>query len=114
MVSPFWRSLYEYFCNDVPFYSVLPDGDRYSCYSEFDDLPIMPQDVDGEGARTPSMCRARIVEDLPELLHGARILINDELPHEEAARQHFTKLVSFFGGDASRIDSFDGIHNRYV
>jgi len=102
----------EQFYNGVPFYSVLPEPDRYPCYS--DPLPVIAEDDDGEGPRTPSMCRARIVEDLPELLEAARTLIAGRLSYEEALASHFRRLLVFRRGDRSRIGSFDGIHSRYV
>lgn len=65
----------EYFFNGSPFYSVLPDLDRYPCYTQFAPAPIEDTDEDGEGSRTPSMSRARILDDLDELLAAADGLI---------------------------------------
>jgi len=104
----------EQFYNGVPFYSVLPDPDRYPCYTQPEPLPVLAADSDGEGARTPSMSRARIVEDLPELLTAARMLIEGRLSYEDALASHFRRLLVFRKGDRSRIGSFDGIHSRYV
>jgi hypothetical protein len=60
----------EYFFNGVPFHSVLPDPDRHPAFSSFGPAPVLDADEDGEGPRAPSMCRARILADLDELLDG--------------------------------------------
>ena len=60
------------------------------------------------------MSRARVVEDLPELLAAARTLMADGLGYEEALASHFRRLLVFYRGGRSRIGSFDGIHSRYV
>jgi hypothetical protein len=104
----------EFFFNGVPFYSLLPDPDRTAWYTRHDPPPMLPQDEDGEGPRTPSMTRARVRQDLPELLEAARLLIERRLPYEQALERHFARLVERSGGDGSWIWSFDGIHTRYV
>jgi hypothetical protein len=73
-----------------------------------------PPPTEDDGPRTPSMTRARIEEDLPELLAGARLLVEGRLGYEEALRGYFTRLLDAYGGDASRIFSFDGIHLGYI
>jgi hypothetical protein len=103
----------EYFFNGVPFYSVLPDRRRNAWYTFHDPPPVLGEDEDGEGPRTPSMTRARIREDLPELLDGARLLLERRLPYEQALGQHFSRMVERSGNDAW-LWSFDGIHVRYV
>jgi hypothetical protein len=104
----------EFLFNGVPFYSLLPDPRRNAWYTFHDPPPMLSQDEDGEGPRTPSMTRARIREDLPELLEGARLLIERRLPYEQALERHFARLVERSGGEGSWIWSFDGIHTRYV
>ena len=104
----------EFFFNGVPFYSLLPDPRRDAWYTFHDPPPVLPHDEDGEGPRTPSMTRARIRQDLPELVEGARLLIERRLAYEQALELHFTRLVERSGGDGSWIWSFDGIHTRYV
>lgn len=104
----------EFFFNGVPFYSLLPDPRRNAWYTFHDPPPMLSQDEDGEGPRTPSMTRARVREDLPELLEAARLLVEGRLPYEEALELHFARLVERSGGDRSSIWSFDGIHARYV
>jgi hypothetical protein len=103
---------HEWFFNGVPFYSVIPDTGRYACFTGLDDPPPL---VDDEGAeRTPSMTRARVEEDLPELVHAARLLVEGGLEYEHALRRHFSRLLGAYGGDRSRIFSFDGIHWSYI
>jgi hypothetical protein len=104
---------HEYFFNGVPFYSVLPDTRRYPCFTW--DARMEPiEDEDSEGPRAPSMTRARIREDLPELLHAADLLIEKCLPYEEALADYFPRLLDAYRGDRSRIFTFDNIHERYL
>jgi hypothetical protein len=103
---------HEWLFNGVPFYSVLPDTERYPCYSGMDEPPPLVED--DEGPRTPSMTRVRIEEDLPELLAAARLLRERRLPYAEALERHFPRLVDAYRGDSSRISSFDGIHYQYI
>jgi hypothetical protein len=103
---------HEWFFNGVPFYSVMPDTTRYPAFTQIDEPPPLVDD-DGE-PRTPSMTRARIEEDLPELVEAARLLIEKRLSYEDALRRHFPRLREAYGGDRSRIFSFDGIDWGYV
>jgi hypothetical protein len=105
---------HEMFFNGVPFYSVLPDTDRYPCFDWSGPLPLLEADEDGEGPRTPSMSAARIREDLPELLHGARLLIERRLSYEDALKDYFPRLLAAYKGERSRIFSFDGIDAAYL
>jgi hypothetical protein len=105
---------HEMFFNGVPFYSVLPDTERYPCFGWGAPLPLIEADEDGEGPRTASMSAARIRGDLPELLHGAELLIEQRLPYEQALRDYFPRLLSAYKGDRSRVFSFDGIDAAYV
>jgi hypothetical protein len=102
---------HEWFFNEVPFYSVVPDTRRYPCFTQ---LAGQPPAVEDDGPRTPSMARARIEEDLPELLAGARLLVERQLDYEAALRTYFARLVEAYGGEGSRIFSFDGIHQAYI
>jgi hypothetical protein len=104
---------HEYFFNGVPFYSVLPDARRYPCFT-WDGRMEPVEDEDGEGPRTPSMTVARVREDLPELLHAANLLIEERLPYEDALAGYFPRLLDAYGGDGSRIFTFDNIHERYL
>jgi hypothetical protein len=103
---------HEWFFNGVPFYSVIPDTTRYPCFTRFDRPPSL---VDDDGAaRTPSMTRSRIEEDLPELVEAARLLVGGRLGYEESLRRYFARVLEVHGGDRSRIFSFDEVHLAYV
>jgi len=60
------------------------------------------------------MSRARIEEDLPELLDGARLLVERRLSYEDALHGYFPRLLAAYGGDASRVFSFDAVHLSYI
>src|SRR5213079_704176 len=102
---------HEWLFNGVPFHSVIPDTERHPCFTQ---LGEQPEPVDDDGPRTPSMTRARIERDLPELLEGARLLAEGELEYEEALRRYFRRLLEAYSGDRSRVFSFDGIHHAYI
>lgn len=103
---------HEWFFNGVPFHSVIPDTTRYPAYTQMDDPPPLADD-EGE-PRTPSMTRARIEDDLPDLVDGARKLIEKRLSYEDALRDYFPRLLKAYGGGRSRIFSVDGIDRAYV
>lgn len=105
---------HESFFNGVPFYSVLPDTDRYPCFAHGGPLPMVERDADGEGPRTASMSAARIRADLPELIDAAELLIEGRWSYEQALADYFPRLLKAYGGDRSRIFSFDGVHRAYV
>jgi hypothetical protein len=105
----------EYFYNGVPFYSVLPDPERFPCYTGLGaDLPATASDSDGEGRRSLSMSADRVRADLDELLEAARMLIEGRLSYERALASHFERLLAFHRGDRSRIWSIDDLHRQYV
>jgi hypothetical protein len=100
----------EYFFNEVPFYSVLPDPRRFPCYTGLVPPPLVP---DVEGPRSPSMCAARVEEAIAELVEAAGLLIAGALSYEEAMTSHFARLTRFFGPDLEGVSSVDGVHRRY-
>jgi hypothetical protein len=104
---------HEYFFNGTPFYSVLPDPDRYPMFAWAGRLPLI-EDDDGEGQRTPTMSRARFEEDLPEIVDAAAKLIANQIDYEAALADYFPRLLRAYHGDRSRIFSFDDIHERYL
>jgi hypothetical protein len=104
---------HEYFFNGVPFHSVLPDPNRYPTFAWADPLPLIA-DTDGEGQRTPTMSRARIEEDLPEIIDAAGKLIANQIHYEAALADYFPRLLRAHHGDRSRIFSFDNIHKDYL
>jgi len=102
---------HEWLFNGVPFYSVIPDTGRYPAFTQF---APQPDPVEDDGPRTPSMSRARIEEDLPELVEAARRLAEGRLTYEDSLRAYFPRLLAAYGGDASRIFSFDSVHRAYI
>jgi hypothetical protein len=104
---------HEYFFNGVPFYSVLPDPDRYPPFAWNDQLALI-EDIDGEGLRTPSMGLARLREDLPEIVDAAERLIRGEVTYEEALIDYFPRLLRAYHGESIRVFSFDNIHKNYL
>jgi hypothetical protein len=104
----------EYFFNGVPFYSLLPDPDRFPSYSQFGELPVLEEDTDGEGPRTPTMSRERILADLDELLLATERLAEGRLGYREALRGHFERLLRFHKGDGSMIYTIDSVHSEFV
>jgi hypothetical protein len=106
---------FEHFFNGVPFYSVIPDTDRYPCFPEWltSPLPIV-EDDDGQGPRTVSMSRARIEEDLPDLIEGARLLVDQRLSYDDALERYFERLLRALHGQHERIVSFEDVHLAYV
>lgn len=105
----------EFFYNDVPFYSVLPDPDRFPCYTllETGGDPPMVEDRDDEGPRSPSMSADRIDDDLDEILEAAGLLIERRLPYDQAMADHFERIQRFFAGRAPLIWSIDNAHVPY-
>jgi hypothetical protein len=104
----------EYFYNGVPFRSVLPNPDRYPCYTGLDPLPKIERDTDGEGPRTPSMSYTRIQEDLDRIVAAAGDLIKGRLSYARALEEHFENLMRFYKSDRTRIWSIDSVHAEYL
>jgi hypothetical protein len=102
----------EYYFNPgVPFYSVLPDLNRFPCYVM---LGNTPDPIEDDGPRSPSMSAARIDADLDELLHGATWLLSDAADYDTAMRDHFARLVPLFDGRTDVIFSVDNLHLPYL
>lgn len=100
----------EYFYNGVPFYSVLPDRKKYPVYEDKNFNKTVKEE---EGRKILSMSYQRIIEDLPEILHGADILIDKKWGYERCLKNHFKKLTKFYD-DPKQIWSFDGIHTEFI
>jgi hypothetical protein len=77
-------------------------------------MPLVEADEDGEGPRTVSMSAARIREDLPELVHGAELLVDRRLGYEDALRDYFSRLLPAYHGDRSRVFAFDDLDWTYL
>jgi hypothetical protein len=101
----------EYYFNGTPFYSVLPDLDRFPCYTE---SGPEPEPVADDGRRTPSMSHQRIVADLDEIVTGAAHLIDGPWDFDTAMTDHVRRMLVLRGGDADRIWSIDHVHRRYL
>ncbi len=104
---------FEYFHNGIPFHSLIPDTTRFPAYHGMDGSHVVSDD-DGSGPRDSSMTRQRIVETLPELLDSAAILINRQRSYEECLATYFPQLLKAVGGDPQRLNSWEGVHRRYV
>lgn len=102
----------EYYFNPgVPFYSVLPDIERYPCYVM---LGNTPDPVADDGPRSPSMSAARIEADLGELLDGAAWLLENNADFDTAMRSHVARLYTLFGGRTDLMFSVDNLHMPYL
>ena len=102
----------EYYFNPgVPFYSVLPDLDRFPCYVM---LGHTPNPVEDDGPRSPSMSAQRIENDLGELLTGAAWLLGGHADFDTAMRNHFARVVTLFQGRTDLIFSVDNLHLPYL
>jgi hypothetical protein len=100
----------EYFFNGTPFYSLLPDPEKYPAF----DTEHVVEDDDESGPRSTSMTRARVLEAIPEMQRAARSLIEAERSYEECLASYFPRLLAVLGGDPDRIASWDGVHRRFV
>lgn len=103
---------FEYFFNGVPFYSIIPDAERYPCFTQFSPAAVV--DDGDDGPRTPSMTRARVGEDLERIVAAARELLGGSLTYEQSLRDYFPALLAAHGGDPSSIWSIDGVHVGYI
>jgi hypothetical protein len=106
---------HEYFCNSVPFYSLIPDGERYSPeLFDGEPLPLVDTDEDGEGSRIPSMTIGRFRAEIPQIVAAAERLIEGRISYEQALAEHFPRVLAAYGGDRSRVYSTDQIAQRYL
>ena len=60
------------------------------------------------------MSASRIREDLDELVEGAAMLIEGRLPYEAALADYFPRLLEAYGGDRSKIVTFEDVHVGFV
>jgi ADP-heptose:LPS heptosyltransferase len=104
----------EYFFNGVSFYSLLPNPDHFPSYAQFGELPVLDEDTDGEGPRTPTMSRERIFADLDELLQATEWLVEERLGYRQALQSYFERFVSLHNGEASGIYIIDNVHEEFV
>ena len=99
---------FEYYFNEVPFRSILPDVERYPAFSQF--TPAAVTDDGRDGPRTPSMTQARIRDDLDAIVLAATELINETLTYDQALADYFRALLAAHDGNANAIWSIDGVH----
>lgn len=102
----------EYYFNPgVPFYSVLPNVDRFPCYAGLghNQEPIMD-----DGPRSPSMSADRIDADFDELLDGAAWLLGGEADFDTAMRRHFERMIKLVNGRTELLYSVDNLHLPYI
>ncbi|GAA0529755.1 hypothetical protein GCM10011581_29830 [Saccharopolyspora subtropica] len=101
----------EYYFNPgVPFYSVLPDVERFPCYVL---LGNNPDPVEDDGPRSPTMSAHRIESDLDELLDGAAWLL-DGADFDTAMRSHAQRVHDLFGGRTELMYSVDNLLTSYL
>jgi hypothetical protein len=105
---------HEYFFNGVPFHSVLPKATGHPAFVQGGTLPMIDEDSDGEGPRTTTMSVARVEEDLEELLDVAESLVEGRILYEDALAAYVPSLVDAYGGDPSRIGTFEDVHLPYL
>jgi hypothetical protein len=96
----------EYFFNGVPFYTVIPDLDRFPSYTQMGEDPPAVED---DGERMPSMSRPRIDADLEEIVSGAERLVERTWDYATALRDHATRMLPVVGGDPQRLWSIDNV-----
>jgi hypothetical protein len=103
---------FEYFFNRVPFRSIIPDAERYQCFTQFD--PAVTLEDGDDGPRTPSMSHARVREDLDRIVAVADELLCGSVTYERALKDYFTDLVAAAAGERSGIWSIDNVHLDYL
>jgi hypothetical protein len=105
---------HEYFFNGVPFHSVLPKGAEHPAFAQGGTLPMIDADSDGEGPRTATMSVARVQADLEELVDAAESLVEGRIAYEDALAAYVPRLVDAYGGDPSRVATFEDVHVPYL
>ena len=107
---------HEHFFNGVPFYSLLPDPERYPTFgwARDNEAGVIDEDEDGEGPRDMTMSATRIRDDLPALLDAAETLIDGTLSYEEALSDYFPRLLTAYRGDRRKVFSFENIGREYL
>ncbi|WP_158887636.1 glycosyltransferase family 9 protein [Amycolatopsis anabasis] len=100
-----------YFNPGVPFYSVLPDVERFPCYTAFGPDP---EPVEDDGPRSPSMSAARIESDVDELVEATARIVEGRWDYETAMTDHFRRLTALYDGHTEWMYSVDGVHLPYL
>jgi hypothetical protein len=101
----------EYYFNGVPFYSVVPDLDRFPA---FETLAPESVPVEDDGPRSPSMCQRRIEQDLDEIVEGAARLVEHRWSFEEAMAHYVGAMKTLGTRNGTDLWSVDGVHRKYL
>ncbi|MBT3405181.1 hypothetical protein HOC29_04775 [archaeon] len=80
----------EYFFNDVPFYSVLPDDKKYPYCGQGKWTKHLEIE---HKKRIPTMSSGKIDKKIPEIVKYANILIEKKLPYKKAVSLHVKNIL---------------------
>lgn len=95
----------EYFFNDTPFYSVLPDCQSYP--SKLDEKSDCGKLL-FENKKTICMQDNSLLKKIPEIIKGARMLLDSNFTYHDAIELHLQKIKDS-GRDINKFFFFDGI-----
>ena len=70
----------EYFFNNVPFYSVLPDNPDYPYQGAID--------TEGDSPKIPCMQPNNLDKKIPEIIEAAKLLLDKDFTYEKAVERH--------------------------
>lgn len=101
---------HEYFFNGVPFHSVLPKSREHEVFARGRTLPLVDPDSDGEGPRSWALSAARIREDLDEIADSSVRLLEGRVTYEDALAAYVPRLIEAYGGDPTRVATFEDAH----
>ena len=101
----------NYFHNGVPFYSVLPDIDKYPPLF-MDRSKEKTINENGE-EKILSMSYRRIIEDIPEILKGVDILINGKWVFPKHLKYYYGRLKKYYR-DTKEMIFFDQTNKKYL
>jgi hypothetical protein len=105
---------HEYLFNGVPFHSVIPKGRSHEVFAQGRELALVDPDSDGEGPRAWALSAARLREDLDEIADAAVRLVDGGVTYEDALADYFPRLLDAYGGDRTRIRTFEDVHADYA
>ncbi len=93
-----------YVFNDIPFYSVLPECGSYPALGDHDKGCGK---LLGDNQKALCMTDALLKKKIPEIVHGAQLLLDTNYSYEQAIREHIDKINTYY--DRSRFFFFGGI-----
>lgn len=82
----------ECYFNEVPFYCVLPECDKYPCWMEM--LPGCVQRL--AAAQTVPCMAEELPRRIPDLVNGARLLLSKDFSFEQAMALHQQRIEARF------------------